>query len=276
MPDLTTKDAMLERMAAATEELDTKFGEYLPLAGGTMTGELIQETELLNTRDTYFVKYTGITTGTAPSANMGGFGLKFVDKNDKELGGIRKYLTSGGVSYTRLQDNWNNDNIFVSLAHLSGGVKAFLPGSSNTLNLGSASVLWAEVFAANGTINTSDERLKDNIEPIPDEVLDAWGDVQWVQYNFKDAIEKKGKAARIHIGLIAQRIIKVFAEHGLDAMRYGVVCYDAWEADDDIAAGDLYSLRYEEALCLESAYQRRELKRLAERIEALESKRRKK
>lgn len=41
---LTTKDALLERMVAATNTLATdvpaKFDEYLPLAGGTITGNL--------------------------------------------------------------------------------------------------------------------------------------------------------------------------------------------------------------------------------------------
>ena len=44
MPDLTTKDGLLERMVAATETLATdvpaKFNEYLPLEGGTMTGPI--------------------------------------------------------------------------------------------------------------------------------------------------------------------------------------------------------------------------------------------
>lgn len=45
MPDLTTKDALLERMVNATDNLVTnipaKFDDYLPLSGGTMTGDLI-------------------------------------------------------------------------------------------------------------------------------------------------------------------------------------------------------------------------------------------
>jgi len=43
MPDLTTKDAWLERMVTATETIADNLptgDEYLPLAGGTMTGTL--------------------------------------------------------------------------------------------------------------------------------------------------------------------------------------------------------------------------------------------
>ena len=70
----------------------------------------------------------------------------------------------------------------------------------------------------------------------------------------------------------------------MDASRYGLYCYDSWgetlpEYDEDgnlinepHSAGDRYSLRYEEALCIEAAYQRRRASRAEERIAALEQK----
>lgn len=142
---------------------------------------------------------------------------------------------------------------------------------------------WKQLYAGTTTISTSDERLKDNIAPIDDDVLDAWGEVGWYQYQFKDAIAEKGETkARLHTGAIAQRIESVFESHGLDANRYGLLCYDEWDAtpsecdvDGNVVqeareAGNRYSLRYEEALCMEAAYQRRRADRLEERIEALE------
>lgn len=177
----------------------------------------------------------------------------------------------------------------------------FYPATSNLFSLGVASRKWTEVFAQTGTINTSDERLKTSIESIPDEVLDAWGDVGWVQYKLKDSVKKKGPDARLHNGLIAQRIDAIFRSHGLNAADYGLFCYDKWdERYDDVSevikeavldengneiepavikkviehteAGDAYSLRYEEALCMEAAYQRRRADRLEARIAALEEK----
>lgn len=107
------------------------------------------------------------------------------------------------------------------------------------------------------TIQTSsDERLKTPLVTVPDSILDAWGDVQWGQFKFLNAITEKGEKARLHLGLIAQRIKTTFEEHGLDACEYGILCYD--EEDD------IWMIRYEEALCIEAAYQRRR----AERIEA--------
>lgn len=142
---------------------------------------------------------------------------------------------------------------------------------------------WEGIYLNASAINTSDERLKDNITIIPDAVLDAWGDVQWSQYQFKDSIAEKGaNNARLHTGTIAQRIRDIFEAHGIDASRYGLWCYDHWDAEpeecDDKGnvitpareASDAYALRYEEALCMEAAYQRRRADRAEARISALE------
>ena len=159
----------------------------------------------------------------------------------------------------------------------------FGPKVDNAYNLGDSGGRWKQLYAGTTTIETSDERLKDNIAAVPDEVLDAWGDVQWGQFQFKDALAEKGEdKARLHNGLVAQRIDAVFKAHGLDASRYGLFCYDEWEeipeekdeqgniVEEARPAGEIYSLRYEEALCMEATYQRRRADRAEARIAALE------
>ncbi|MBR2699286.1 MAG: tail fiber domain-containing protein, partial [Clostridia bacterium] len=91
-----------------------------------------------------------------------------------------------------------------------------------------------------------------------------------------------GERARIHTGIIAQRLQKVFSGTEADLDRYGLFCYSSWEAmepeydengelaDPGHSAGDLYSIRYEEALCVEAAYLRRENARLKKRVADLE------
>ncbi len=104
-------------------------------------------------------------------------------------------------------------------------------GADNVQSLGWSANRWSVVYAGTGSINTSDERAKDDISAIPDEWLDAWGAVEWVRYKFRDAVEAKGEAARWHVGLIAQRVRDVFAEQGLDAEAIGLLCYDQWEEE---------------------------------------------
>jgi len=108
----------------------------------------------------------------------------------------------------------------------SGGLA---PATDNSKILGSSAQRWSVVYAATGTINTSDERAKQDIAPIPDEWLDAWGTLEWVRYKFKDAVAAKGDDARWHVGLIAQRVRDAFDAAGLDALAIGLICYDEWE-----------------------------------------------
>lgn len=178
----------------------------------------------------------------------------------------------------------------------------FAAMSDNALSLGSGVYRWEQVYAASDSINTSDGREKQSIEAYPDDVLDAWDDVEFRQFLFKDAVEKKGESARIHSGMIAQQVVEAFSKHNLDATKYGLLCYDEWEDEyEDIevidkeaeydsegneispkqshiekklitSAGNRYGIRYSEALCIEAAYQRRRADKLEERIKAIEDK----
>ncbi len=106
---------------------------------------------------------------------------------------------------------------------------AFRPTHDNVVKCGNATYRWSEVFAGNGTINTSDEREKQQIGAIDEAVLKAWANVNFVQYKWNDAVELKGDGARWHFGLIAQKVKEAFEAEGLDAFEYGLLCYDEWE-----------------------------------------------
>jgi len=136
------------------------------------------------------------------------------------------------------------------------------PRADNSYALGGAARRWTQLFAATTTISTSDERQKQQILPIDETILNAWADVQYVKYKFNDSVEQKGANARWHFGLIAQRIKEVFENHGLDPFAYGILCYDEWESEDGIEAGNRYGIRYEEALALECAYLRHKINQL--------------
>ena len=182
----------------------------------------------------------------------------------------------------------------------------FVPQADNTYSLGSDGALrWTAVYASSSSITTSDEREKDGIGEIADAVLDAWERVGWRQFRFKASVEEKGASARLHTGIVAQRVKEVFEESGLDATRYGLLCHDSWDeipemydewdeivqpksvdadgnvipevvehhkelSSERIPAGDRWSVRYEEALAMEASYMRRENARLKKRVADLE------
>ena len=156
------------------------------------------------------------------------------------------------------------------------------PGFDNAQDLGTAGLRWGTLFAGAGTINTSDERKKKEIGEIPEAWLDAWGEVEWRRFKFIGG-------ERWHTGLIAQKVHAAFAAHDIDAFEIGLCCFDEWtercaEVYDDEgaliegekgeiiqAAGDAWGLRYDECFAIEAAWQRRELKRMADRLAVLEN-----
>lgn len=157
------------------------------------------------------------------------------------------------------------------------------PTTNGVVTLGKSSRRWGQIYSSSSSISTSDSRLKTKPEPFPDAVMDAWSEVKFVQFQMLDAVRQKGAdAARLHSGLVAQRIDAAFKARGLDARRYGLFCWDQWEAmpetrdekgevvSEAVDAGDMFSLRYEEALCMEAAYQRRRADRAEARLAALE------
>lgn len=268
----------------------THKDEVLLLTGGTMNGNLVLLMNAPNSRNPLQIQYAGTTRGVSPTSSQQGYQLLFADKDGNAMGGIRRCLYTNGTSETQFNTVWSaGEGAEATDIHFTLGMKMdsnryYLDAvPDNKITLGEASYRWKQLFAGTTTISTSDERLKGNITDIPDDVLDAWDEVGWYQYQFKDAIAEKGENARLHTGAIAQRIESVFASHGLDAFRYGLLCYDEWDADSAVRdeqgnittpakpAGNQYSLRYEEALCMEAAYQRRRADRLEERIARLEA-----
>ena len=148
----------------------------------------------------------------------------------------------------------------------------FRPQTDNSYTLGNGSQRFSVVYAGTGTINTSDERLKQQITNDLTLELKAWAKVNFCKYKFNDAVEIKGDGARWHIGVIAQQIKDAFESEGLDPFAYGILCYDEWDAEEEVLddngtvinnkreAGNRYGVRYEEALILECAYLRSKIK----------------
>ena len=115
------------------------------------------------------------------------------------------------------------------------------PGADNTQLLGSGSYRWAEVYAGNATINTSDANLKQDIENLDAAELTVATAIKGLikKYRFTNAVEEKGDDARIHVGVIAQEVEQAFLDAGLDASRYALFCRDTWyEVDGDEVTAD--------------------------------------
>lgn len=218
------------------------------------------------------------------------------DISDKGIS-TKKYYTTPNAQVTlsdrvSLSSGQGTNNVTVGQLYdknvVFGGtsLESVSPETTESVSLGKANRLWAQLFASTATINTSDEREKTSIASPEEALMRAWGKINFKVFQFKDAVEKKGIDARLHVGVIAQEVKVAFESEGLDATRYGLLCYDKWgdEYEDieiidqvEVAdeegriitpqkthiehrlvthAGDRYGIRYEEALALEAAYQR--------------------
>ena len=127
--------------------------------------------------------------------------------------------------------------------------------SDNVIDLGSSGVRFDDIFATNGTIQTSDRNEKQDIEELSDAekrvAVVAKGLMR--KFRWKSAVAEKGDDARTHFGIIAQDLQDAFTAESLDAGDYAMfisstwwekeISVDAVEADEanDIEAKDAYT-----------------------------------
>jgi hypothetical protein len=107
-----------------------------------------------------------------------------------------------------------NDRMFLQAGEFRFNSGNVLPNGDNFQNLGSSGSRWAAVFAANGTIQTSDARLKRGIANL-NYGLNQVMQLRPVSFQWKDGNDK-----RTHLGLLAQEVDAVLpeaVEKGADA-----------------------------------------------------------
>ena len=107
---------------------------------------------------------------------------------------------------------------------------ALRPGGDGTNVLGTAANRWSTVYAATGTINTSDAREKTAVAPLTEAEIAAAKQLskEIGSYKFLQSIAEKGESARMHVGMTVQRAIEIMESHNLVPFSYGFICYDEW------------------------------------------------
>ena len=100
----------------------------------------------------------------------------------------------------------------------------------NSVDLGRSSNRFDDIYATNGTIQTSDRNEKQDIAELSDAekrvAVAAKGLLR--KYRWVDAVAEKGDNARIHFGIIAQDLDAAFTAEGLDAGRYAMFISTTW------------------------------------------------
>ena len=134
------------------------------------------------------------------------------------------------------------------------GFDAIVPASEtanrdNAIDLGASTVRFDDIYATNGTIQTSDRNEKQDEAAISEAekkvAVAAKGLLK--KFKFKSAVTDKGSDARIHFGIVAQDLEDAFTAEGLDASDYAMWCSDTW-TDDDGKKQTRLGVRYSELL----------------------------
>ena len=256
---------------------------YLSICGGTTYHHgaqlVLAGMDDTNRKGEFLIRAYNSTNGEKvlegkPDGTLSWSGLRIsATRDDLELN------IDGGSGYANGATLWltgknaSNTGTFGLLAH-NGTVSKMLRGHPD------GSLTW------NGTAiqTTSDQRLKQQISEIDDDLLTAWEDVSLVQFKYNDAVEEKSDNARLHTGYVVQQIDEACKKHNIDVSKYGLYCHEEYaeetreveQADGTKKtevvrpANEHYSLRYTEALIVECAYLRRENSRLKERLSKIE------
>lgn len=144
------------------------------------------------------------------------------------------------------------------------------PRTDNIHALGDGGFRFTQVFAATGTIQTSDARTKQDRALISDSLLDAVDGTELVTYRLRDAVAEKGDGARLHTGAVAQEFEAALTANGIDGDTIAALCRDTWTDADGGGQQDRYGLRYDQFNILLHAAVRRRLAALEDRLARLE------
>jgi len=171
-------------------------------------------------------------------------------------------------------------------------------GRDDVVDLGKSNIRFDDIFATNGTIQTSDANEKQDIASLTSaEMLVAKRiSALFKTFRWKNKVAAKGNDARTHTGIIAQDVQAAFTAESLDAGDYSLFISSTWwthdvevpavEAKDAYTRTDIYDtedeapegavkktrmgIRYPELLSFVAAYNEQRFASIETRLTALE------
>jgi hypothetical protein len=119
----------------------------------------------------------------------------------------------------------------------------------NAIDLGSSNARFDDIYATNGTIQTSDRNDKQDIQALTDAEQRVATACKGLlrRFRWQDAVTEKGDEARYHFGIISQDLQDAFTAEGLDAGDYGMFISQTWEDSEGVEQTRL-GVRYSELL----------------------------
>jgi len=236
---------------------NTTDGAWSLGANGNVVGAVYQDTAMIANRmgndgDVITVRKNGSTVGTISC-----------------FGGELQISTTGysGLHFggTKLQPMYNGSLV------------------DNTIDLGHPDRRFDDVYASNGTIQTSDFNEKQDIASLTatEMLVGKRISALFKTFRWKDSVAEKGDNARTHTGVIAQDVQAAFTAEGLDAGDYSLFISTTWfvdaegneveEGTEGAVSKTRMGIRYPELLCFVGAYNEQRFASIEARLTALEA-----
>lgn len=169
--------------------------------------------------------------GTTQGARVGYIGGYVSDSSDITSGGTSNLGIRGSIRIMCNSDTNTRTGTGIEIMD-----NTLRPTEDNLTNLGTSGRRFKAIYAVTDVISTSDEKANQDIDTIPDEVLEAWGKVNFKQFKFKCDVAEDADNAKIFFGVIAQQVMQVFKDAGLNACDYGLICEDEQDEQDEQVA----------------------------------------
>ena len=190
---------------------------------------------------------------------------------DVSLSSGKKIVLDGDGGNSYITDGDANDIYFIANGYTMFRIRQHYdtrighprPTDDDVHDLGSAGLRWDNIYATNSTIQTSDERSKENITPSS-LGLSFINQLNPVEYKWKDYDQEvplemlEGQTTPImqtvtktfkrkHYGLIAQEVEKVLEDNNISTNDFAPLIKDNLKDDDGNETGEhLYGMRYSE------------------------------
>jgi len=240
---LNVSDDSTTRTNLGLGTVATQDSDSITVTGGSLTGTEIDlkssGTTIYKSDGTTAVlsESGGVVTLTADEANVGSNALVVNSSGDVLIGSSMRLIHLTG--YPAFVAHDDTGGITINRNH-NAIVPATTSGEQNDAqDLGRAGFRWDDVYATNGTINTSDATEKENIISS-DLSLDFIKKLNPVSYSFI------GKT-RTHYGLIAQDIEALLSTIGKESKDFAGFIKSPLTDEDGNETGEYsYGLRYAE------------------------------
>lgn len=176
-----------------------------------------------------FVRVHGSTVNLCPNS---GSGTQYITLGDFLNSEARFAIETDNDVVLETTQNWADvylgsqaNNGTKRYVFWSGESQAFMPLVNDAYDLGSNIYKWDDIYATNGTIQTSDVNAKQDIEAISEVETRVAQALKGLlrKYRWISAVEEKGDAARYHFGIIAQDVKQAFEDEGLDPFKYAML-----------------------------------------------------